>query len=304
MVLPIAGTPACKLDIHPANETITLITAFTPPEPDVAKWRNIRFRPVDSDEGGLAELAVSVAGNVHGAYSLLTSVADQLQLCGEPLAAAVAIAVAQHRNLFAGNVGLTAEKELGLFGELLILEHLIGEIGSGPAVESWQGPLSEEHDFVFGDIHLEIKTTSGELRRHMMHGFTQLVPLRGVPLSLISIQLTRTSHEGGSTLGELVSRIRQNAGGYRQAIDARLEALGWDDADVQLYTTFWAKRNEARAFEVDEQFPALTASRLGSAVPNFNVVSDLSYRVDLTHIDASALPKILAGFVAVDEEHS
>lgn len=304
VVLPIAGTPACKLDIHPANGTITLITAFTPPEPDVAKWRNIRFKPVDSDEGDLAELAVSVEGNLHGVYGLLTSVADQLQLFGEPIAAAIATAVTKHRNLFAGRAGLSAEKELGLFGELLILDCLIGKIGSGPAIESWQGPLSEEHDFVFSDIHLEIKTTSGEQRRHMMHGFTQLVPLRGVPLSLVSIQLTRTNHEGGLTLGQMVSRVRAKAGGYRPTVDAKLEALGWDDADVELYSAFWTKRNDPRAFDVDERFPALTAARLAPAVPNFAVVSELSYRVDLTHFGPGALPGVLAGLVSVDEEHS
>ncbi|MEU0091824.1 PD-(D/E)XK motif protein [Kribbella sp. NPDC006257] len=304
VVLPIAGAPACKLDLHPANGTITLITAFTPPEPVVAKWRNIRFKPVDSDEGDLAELTVSVEGNVHGAYSLLTSVADQLQLLGEPLAAAVATAVTKHRNLFLGKAGLSVEKELGLFGELLVLEYLIEKAGSGPAVESWQGPLSEEHDFVLSDVHLEIKTTSGEQRRHMMHGFTQLIPVRGVPLSLISIQLTRTNHERGLTLGQMISGIRAKAGGYRPKVDAKLEALGWDDADVELYSTSWTKRNEPRAFLVDEQFPALTASRLAGGVPNFKMVSDLSYRVDLTYFHPSALPGALAGLVTVDEEHS
>ncbi len=303
MMLPMAGSPACKLDLRPAKGTITLITAFTPPEPDVAKWRNITFTPVVSDEGDLAELTVSIEGNVHGAYGLLATVADQLQLHDEPLAAAVAIAIAKHRNLFGGKEGLSAEKEIGLFGELIVLEFLIGAIGAGPATESWQGPMSEEHDFVFGDVHLEVKTTSSEERRHMMHGFTQLVPLRGVPLSLISIQLTRSSHVDGQTLGRLVSRVRAKAGGYRSKLDASLEAWGWDDADVELYNTFWTKRHEPLAFDVDERFPALTAARLAPAIPNFDVVSDLSYRVDLTHFIAGALPGALADLVTVTEEN-
>ncbi len=137
----------------------------------------------------------------------------------------------------------------------------------------------------------------------MMHGFTQFVPLRGVPLSLISIQLTRTTHDGGLTLGQMVSRVRVNAGGYRPTVDAKLEASGWNDADVDLYTTCWTKRNEPRAFSVDDRFPALTASRLAPAVPNLKVVSDLSYRVDLTHFDPIALPGALADLVSVEGEH-
>lgn len=303
VVLPIAGSPVCKLDLHPANGTITLVTTFTPPEPDVSKWRNIMFKPVNSDEGDLGELTVSIEGNVHGAYGLLTSVADQLQLHQEPLAAAVATAVTKHRDLFAGKTGLSAEKELGLFGELLVLDFLINKIGAGPAVEAWQGPLSEEHDFVFSAVHLEVKTTSGEQRRHMMHGFTQLVPLRNIPLSVISIQLTRTNHEGGLTLGQIVAGVRAKSGGHRPKVDAALEASGWDDADVELYNTFWTKRNEPRAFDVDQRFPALTAARLTKIIPNLKVVTDLSYRVDLTHFTANALPGPLAELVTLQEEH-
>ena len=122
IVLPIAGTPACHLHLHPSNGTIRLTTPFTPPEPDVAKWRNISFKPVAADAGDLAELTVVVEDNVHGAYGLLVTVADRLQLEDEPLAAAVATAIAKHRNIFAGKAALSQDKEVGLFGELLVLE--------------------------------------------------------------------------------------------------------------------------------------------------------------------------------------
>lgn len=301
VVLPINGTPSCTLDIHPSNGAITLLTPFTPPEPDVAKWRNITFKPVASNDGAMAELTVFVDDNLHGAYGLLTSIADELQIEGEPLAAAVASAIQKHRGMFAGKARLSQDKEVGLFGELIVLEYLINEVGAGPAVGSWQGPLSEEHDFVFGYVHLEIKTTSGEQRRHMMHGFTQLIPLRGVPLRLVSIQLTRSNVEGGRTLSQLVSQIRAKSGGHRPKVDSALEAVGWNDDDAELYSTFWAKRNEPRAFDVGEQFPALTLARLTQVVPNIGVVSDLSYRVDVTHFRNTPLPGALAGLVETPE---
>lgn len=301
IVLPIAGTPSCTLDVHPANGTLTLITPFTPPEPDVAKWHNITFKPVASDEGDLGELTVFVEDNLHGAYGLLTSIADQVQLEHQPLAAAVASTIQKHRSMFAGKAGLSQDKEVGLYGELLVLEYLINKIGAGPAVASWQGPLSEEHDYVFGDVHLEVKTTSGEQRRHVMHGFTQLVPLRGLPLSLISIQLTRSNHEGGRTLSQLVSQIRAKSGGHRPKFDDALEAVGWKDDDSELYTPFWAKRNEPRAYDVDDRFPALTFDRLTQVIPNMKVVSDLSYRVDVTQFQNHTLPGPLAGLVEAPE---
>lgn len=302
IVVPIEGSPECALDIHPANGTITLITPYTHPEPDVAKLRNITFRPVATDDGERGELTVLVEDNLHGAYGLLTSIADELQVEHEPLAAAVASAIQNHRNMFAGKAALSQDKEIGLFGELLVLEYLINKIGAGPAVDSWQGPLSEEHDFVLDEVHLEIKTTSGEQRRHMMHGFTQLVPLRGVPLSLVSVQLTRSNQDGGRTLSQLVSQLRAKSGGYTPKVDHALDAVGWNDDDAELYTTFWAKRNEPRAYEVDGRFPALTLDRLTQAVPNMMAVSDLSYRVDLTSFVHQNLPGALAGLVEPAED--
>lgn len=301
MVLPISGSPKCTLDIHPANGTLTLTTPFTPPEPDVAKWSNIIFQPVTTEEGDLGELTVFVEDNLHGVYGLLTSIADQLQLEQEPLAAAVVSEIEKHRSMFAGTAGLSQEKEVGLFGELLVLEYLIKNIGAGPAVASWQGALSEEHDFVFAEVHLEIKTTSSEQRRHMMHGFTQLVPLQDVPLSLVSIQLTKSSPDGGRTLSQLVSQIRAKAGGYRPAVDEALHAIGWRINEFQLYTIFWTKRNEPRAYDIDDRFPALTLERLNQAISNIDLVSDLSYRVDVTHFENHTLPGALAGLVESPE---
>lgn len=297
VVLPIAGTPECTLDIHPGNGTLTLITPFLPPEPDIAKWRNISFKAVASETAKLGKITVHVEDNLHGAYGLLTSIADRIQLEREPLAAAVANAIQKHRRMFAGKAGLSQDQEVGLFGELLVLEYLIESIGAGPAIRAWQGPLSEEHDFVFSDVHLEIKTTLSERRRHMMHGFTQLVPLRGVPLSLISIQMTRSNDEGGRTLSQLVSQIRHQTGGHRPKADDALEQAGWNDVDAELYTTYWAKRNRPRAYAVDDRFPALTLDRLAQVVPNINFVSDLSYRVDVTHFQNHIPPGPLADLV-------
>ena len=241
-----------------------------------AKNRYVGSRVLTQNDGELAELTVVVPENVHGAYGLLVTVADRLQLEGEPLAAAVTTAIAEHRNTLAGKEALSQEKEVGLFGELLVLENLIGNIGAGSAVQSWQGPLSEEHDFVFEAVHLEVKTTAGEQRRHMLHGFTQLVPLRGVHLALVSVQLTRSTAEGGRTLAQLVGTLRTKVGGYRPGVNAALEALGWSDDDVDLYTTYWTKRSEMRAYSVDDRFPAMTWDRLSQVVSNLSAVGDLS----------------------------
>jgi hypothetical protein len=299
--IPIKGEPACRLQLDPKSGLITLVTRYETPEPDVARLKNVGFNAISSGDEDLAELTVRVEGNVHGAYGLLATIADELQIEKMPLAAAVAAGVARHRTVFASRGALTTEMEVGIFGELLFLEFLIHQIGAGPAIATWQGPLSEEHDFTFDTVHIEVKTTSGERRRHVIHGLDQLVPLRAVPLSLLSIQLTRSSPEGGRTLPQIVANVRTTAGGHQVAVDAMLATFGWRSEDADLYATFWALRSQPRAYGVRGDFPAMTPERVGPVVPNFGLVSEVSYRVDLTELDYDSLPDPIGGFVESKE---
>lgn len=302
LVLPIKGEPGCRLQLDPKNGILTLITEYDTPEPDVAKLKNVDFNAIVSDEDEFAELAVRVEGNVHGAYGLLATIADELQIQKLPLAVAVAAGVTRHRNVLAGRGTLTTEKEVGLFGELLFLEFLIHQIGAGPAVAAWQGPLSEEHDFAFDVVHVEVKATSGERRKHVINGLSQLVPLRGIPLSLLSIQLTRSSPENGRTLPQIITQVRTIAGGHQVAVDALLTAFGWQSGDADLYSTFWALRSQPRVYDVTDNFPAMTPDLVAPVVPNFGLLSEVSYKVDLTDLAYDALPDPLGGFVETREK--
>lgn len=297
IAIPLHGEPDCLLQLDPVAGLITLVAPYETPEPDVAKLRNVSFAAVASGDNEFAELTVRVDGNVHGAYSLLATIADGLQLDGLPLAAAVAVGCERHRNLLATLGPLTREKEIGLFGELLFVEFLIATTGSSAAIEAWQGPLSEEHDFTFAKLTVEVKTTSSERRVHTIHGLTQLVPGPGLPLSLISIQITRGSPGLGRTLPKLVADVRQNAGGHQVQIDAMLRVFGWQSDTAELYSTHWTLRSEPRAYLVNGTFPAMTPDALASVVPRFGLVSDVSYRVDLTDLEHDSLVDPLGPFV-------
>lgn len=301
MEIPIKGDPVCRLQFDPKNDLLTLVTAYEVPEPDVAKLKHVEFNAVAAGDDDLAELTVRVEGNVHGAYGLLATIADEVQIAKLPLAAAVATGVARHRNILASRSGLTAEKEVGLFGELLFLEFLIHQMGAGTAVAAWQGPLSEEHDFTFDTVHIEVKTTSGERRKHSINGLTQLVPLRLLPLSLLSIQLTRSSPEGGRTLPQIIADVRTIAGGHSVSVDTMLTAFGWRNEDANLHATYWTLRSAPRAYAVRGDFPVMTPDLLSPIVPNFGLLSEVSYKVDLTDLDHDSLPDPLGGFVESKE---
>lgn len=299
--LPVTGEPACRLQLDPPNRTATLVTMYNPPEPNIARLKNVSFETWSTGEEEFAGITVAVEGNIHGAYGLLASIADELQLSGAPLSVALANSVGRYRDVVANRVALNVNREVGLFGEVLFLSYLIHEVGAEPGVTAWMGPVSEEHDFVFDDIHVEVKTTSSERRNHMINGLSQLVPIRGTPLAIVSIQITRAAHRTGQTLAQLIASVRVSAGGYAEVLNRRLESAGWFDEDSDLYPTAWTLRTDPRAYWVEGDFPALTPDGVAHVVPHAALVNAVSYSIDLTDFPHIQLPAPYSGFVIKKE---
>jgi len=297
LVLPVHGTPQCELQFDPEVGQITLVTDYQSPEPDLAKLQNISFEPICIDGRDVARITVRVDHNVHGAYGLLAVIADELQVDNSPLAVAVAAGVEQYKDMLTARRGLTTEEEVGLLGELMFLDYLLPAIGSGPAVQAWLGPFREEHDFGFDGFDLEVKTTVSERRRHVIAGLNQLVPRSGAALLLLSIQVTRAGGETGLTLPGLVAQVRTLAGANVVGLDRLLFATGWRVEDADLYATRWTLRNTPRAYLVGTDFPAITEAALASMIPNAGLLSDVSYKVDVTDLKHDAMPAPLSGFV-------
>ncbi|MEX5260980.1 PD-(D/E)XK motif protein [Kocuria sp. CPCC 205263] len=303
MMVPLSGSPSIRLRLDPANGRLTLTTPYSRPEPNTARLAHIDYQAVVTDDGDIGELTVAVPeGSLHGVYGLLTTVADELQIEGRSLAGALAIALERHKDMLSTRGALTTEAEVGLVGELLVLQHAVEVYGAAAAVSSWQGPLNEEHDFALPGTHIEVKTTTSEARRHVIHGLGQLVPLSiGLPLHLVSVQLTRTNHHDGQTLSGIVESLRTSAPDVARDLDERMAGAGWRNEDADLYTTAWAMRSRPRAYLVDDSFPALTPERVAAVAPNPHLISAVAYQVDVTPLPHTSLPA-LTGFVE-DKEH-
>lgn len=106
-VLPVEGSPWCELQLDPKSDVIRLRTEYTTPEPDLSRLRNFTLDVATYGGRDITEIAARVDDNAHGVYGLLASVADGLQLRGEPLSVAFANGVSQYREVLAGRKGLT-----------------------------------------------------------------------------------------------------------------------------------------------------------------------------------------------------
>ena len=298
---PLHSSPPVIMEIDPGREEIELRTPVAGSEPEVTSLERVSLSRIGRDGADWFRLVVDARDMHYEAYVLLESIVDQLK-SGASFRHAVSEAVASLKDLLAGRAKLTEEKILGLLGELMVLNHTIDGLGESGAITAWLGPLAEEHDFAFPQFDAEVKTTKSESRVHVTGSETQLEPEPGRPLYLISIQITRAGlAEQGFTLPEVVRATRARLDQTRRTFDAALEGLGWRDSDADLYPVKYQPRSTPRAYLIDDQFPAITSARLDQVVPQRTHVASVTYRVNVTDLDYSAIGAPLNDFCEAPE---
>src|ERR1019366_8816110 len=76
--------------------------------------------------------------------------------------------------------------QVGLFGELLVLQTLMIPCLGPAAVDQWSGPEFERHDFVGDRLHIEVKTTRKSRPEHEISRLDQLHIPEGCQLVVVS----------------------------------------------------------------------------------------------------------------------
>jgi hypothetical protein len=186
---------------------------------------------------------------------------------------------------------LTLSEQIGLFGELWVLCHvLIPKIG-GRACALWSGPNSERHDFVGDNVHIEVKTTTKSEDKHEISRMDQLRAPGSKRLLFASIQLEK-SDGGDNTLATLIDEVIDALGIDGKSIDAfeaRLAKMRWHDGLRQSSELRKFNLRDALFFEVEGSFPRLP----DDYVPPRGITA-IKYTIDIS--SRSVLDR-----VAVDE---
>lgn len=276
----LCESPQCFLRIDPAAERLTFRTPNDGTAPMIKGLERVTVDLREIDGTMWSVIAVDARDMRQPAYALAVSVAEEMRK-GFSFAAATNAAMSDLRALLAQRRRLSTEQQLGLMGELMVVEALLDGASPGEVLEWWVGPLAEQHDFALPGVDLEVKTTLSERRRHMISGTEQLRPNPSRPLWLVSIPLTRVGSGAGRSLAGIVVDLHERLDGDHRLL-ATLTELGWADEDAEMYEQRYLPRDVPLAYAVDETFPAVTGERLRSVVPHAELVSDLTYRVDLT----------------------
>jgi hypothetical protein len=294
-LVTIDGTPQLTLVIEPSTPRIAIRSPYDGADlPDLSHYRHLALTVGTAAGHDWVEFGVSGDADLLQAYPVLRAVADHVQLEGDDVGTAVREVLRAYHQIMSSLGRLTEHQETGLVGELVVLNHLITTIGERAAIESWRGPLGEEHDFGLADIDVEVKTTLAEQRAHRISSLTQLVPNPDRPLWLVSVQLT----VGGVAAQSLSQRVLTVADGLssnelRHAFMAKVEHLGWVPTQGDLYTRRFIIRGEILTYAVGLTFPAITPAHLVQGRVPLDRIRGLSYVLVLDGLPPDSPPETI-----------
>ncbi|AZV18970.1 PD-(D/E)XK motif protein [Mesorhizobium sp. M7A.F.Ce.TU.012.03.2.1] len=230
-------------------------------------------------------------------YLLMVDVVRAVLERSIPPIAALDTSLSHWRALLQTSALLSDERQLGLVGELWLLERLLRSLGS-IGLQAWVGPSSQSHDFRLGDAEFEVKATSGARRVHMINGLHQLAPTADARLYLLSLRFVDAG-AGGETLGETVERISTLiTPGDLHGFQEKLSAVGFRAADAVHYSRRRRMADRARLIPIEDGVPRLTAGAFVELPVRFapTRISDVTYRID---VEGMGLVEGTTAFTAV-----
>lgn len=172
---------------------------------------------------------------------------------------------------------LSAEAEQGLFGELVLLEHMIeAGVPARDILDAWQGPLDGLQDFMLGVGGIEVKTTlSASGFPATVSSLEQLDESMRQPLFVAAIRLAL--HPSGRTLPEMADVIRATLDDDQAALETfeiRLIQAGLLRAAAGRYMRRFLHASSA-ILAVQGNFPRLTRATVHTAIRKARYEIDL-----------------------------
>lgn len=300
VTIPIDGDPKVFFVIEPSRQSISLRVPRDPSgPPNLDEFDAIGATEIHWNQSNWHQ--ITVAGSaVQDAFILLRDICDRIQNDGMSLRDATNLSLQAFRDLLAIVSRMSKEQEIGLLGELLVLNFLMSTVGDKAAIKHWRGWDKAEHDFDLGSADLEVKTTTNEQRSHRISSITQMMPTPARELWVLSVQITETSvgAESAFNLSQLVTEILAKIRDENTRIDliGKLRMAKWLEKHSSLYTSWFRVRSEPLLCLVDDSFPALTPPKLETLGLNQSI-SDVSYVIDLSNIEPSgAAPPSMTRF--------
>jgi hypothetical protein len=154
--------------------------------------------------------------------------------------------VDEWQTLLARRPALTAEQQLGLWGELWVISNALRVDG---LLAAWRGPESEATDFFLDGVALEVKTSR---QAHVHHASQRQIesPAGRYPAYLLSVWLGIDPVRGVS-LAELVDSVLARTA-EAAAVLKKMASLGYVPIDRDQYSTRFVPLDRPRWFRAED----------------------------------------------------
>lgn len=220
--------------------------------------------------------------------------AEDFELTTQTAAGAFNSAIHRWQEFTSRRKALTEEQQTGLYGELLLLDALLGNWGTA-ALKAWIGRdaiLPGRHDFRIGATDVEVKTTRSLMRSHFIHGLQQLEPAPGHLLFILSIRVESAGLGEGSSLKDQVAQLRSRLERDQkslQSFEQKLASARYDNADGDQYIEPFILADSPRLIPVNEECPRIVPTMIEGQLSEALAarIDQLSYRVNLEGLGVS-----------------
>ncbi|WP_346536254.1 PD-(D/E)XK motif protein [Micromonospora sp. DPT] len=233
----------------------------------------VRFLDLECRRAALTGVFTGLVADICMVLAKVESVPEQ----------AVPEALEAWRELLGGRPQWTSQRLAGLYGELLVLEHLLA-VDPG-AADTWTGPTGAAQDFRSHPNAIEVKTTTSTQGRLIhVHGVEQLLRPPAGSLRIVWLRLAVSAPGVADDVPSIVERCL--AAGEPHTILSHLDRLGFPALSSSEIRAASFSLIDQRLFEVDDGFPSITPARFSSGVVPAGV-SGIEYYVDLDTVPSS-----------------
>lgn len=264
---PVLADPDLRLVFDPQPERLGLRLRISGDRlpPQTSALRNITVRAVLISGFRYVEVLTDSPELFRAIYALINDVVVRINDGQKDGLRALEASLSAFQALVAQVTQLSRERAVGLLGEMIVLEQLL--LAGVCDEKCWIGADKECHDFRLERHELEVKTTTTNVREHVIHGLNQLSPSPDHSLSLVSIRLGNPGGSGGRSLNDLIDAIRLQLQAHAGCtkFDRMLLVAGYDPTHFECSVRY--QLNAAIAdVPIERDFPAVSYSWLAKTL--------------------------------------
>jgi len=261
---PIHGSPFCEIYLKPNCDQIGLKIKGKNYKLRKRKYANVNIQSLQNKND--IDISCTEPSVYRAFFDIAREISDLVQIEKKEVVSSIYGTLAKYEKILQRVEKFSKEKEIGLLGELIFFLKHLNTQSLKKMTNAWNGPDSEEHDFVFGDTDFEIKTTSMENREHRISSISQLMPKYRRSLFLVSYMVTPGVGISSVNLKGLVddirSKLKKDKGSTEEQFTEKIRLLGACDMTLRACTDSYLHRRSPLLIKVDRKLPKITPANL------------------------------------------